>query len=168
MKKTYFTKDFWNGSSFDFIKTDELPPRELVTCVFALVHEKWKLHLTKNHRWWELPWGHIEKWENFGEALEREMAEEIGTWIKNPVLFWYKRYSNTQWTPNREGGFYPFPHSYILLYICESNGVENKTHCPDTLDFGLFSLEEALNKIKSSSTSDITKVLYTEMEMKQK
>ena len=120
---------------------------------------EWKIYLTKNHRGWELPWGHIEKSENFDEALDREMAEEIWTKIKTKKLFGYKKYKNYEKVKNRDWGFYPFPYSYILFYIWKATWENYKIDCPDILDYGLFTIEEALKKVESEWTRKIIEIM---------
>ena len=160
--KQYFEEKF-EKFSYEFIWSKKFPEKELVTCVFAILTKDWKIYLTKNKRWWELPWWHIELWETFDEALEREMNEEIGTWIKSKELFWYKKYHNFEKVENREGSFYPFPNSYILFYIWKWNWKNCKINCSDTLDYWLFSIEEAIKIVKSEWTKKIIKIMIEEL-----
>ncbi len=159
--KKYFEEKY-EKFSYEFIKDKNFPEKKLVTCVFAMLKKSWKIYLTKNNRWWELPWWHIEKGENFDEALEREMNEEIGTWVKNKKLFWYKKYHNSETKKNRERGFYPFPNSYILFYIWEANWKNCKINCSDTLDYWLFSMEEALKMVEFEWTRKIIRIMIEE------
>jgi len=152
-------KEEYKKFSYEFIEDGNFPERELVTCVFTMLYKEWKIYLTKNHRGWELPWGHIEKWENFDEALDREMAEEVWTGVKNKKLFWYKKYFNYEKIKNRDWGFYPFPYSYILFYIWEATGEDCKIECSDTLDYWLFNFEEALEKVESKWTKKIIEIM---------
>lgn len=156
--KVHFKEEFKNAH-YELCETDVFPEKGNVTCVFALLQFEWKIYLTKNRRGWELPGWHIEKWEDFDQALQREMQEEAWTRVKNKRLFWYKKYTNYEKVPNRDGGFYPFPHSYILIYIAESTWEDVKIDCPDTLDYGLFSIEEALEKIDSKWTRKILEIM---------
>ena len=164
--KVHF-KEEYSKFSYEFIEDGNFPERELVTCVFAMLHKEWKIYLTKNYRGWELPWGHIEKWENFDEALDREMAEEVWTGVKNKRLFWYKKYSNSEKSKNRDWGFYPFPNSYLIFYIWEATWENCKIDCPDTLDYGLFTFEEALEKVESKWTRKIIEIMNKEMQNKK-
>ena len=50
----------------------------LSTAVMWIPFVNGKLLLSKNHRWWEFPWWHIEPWETVYEALHRELHEEAG------------------------------------------------------------------------------------------
>lgn len=159
--KKHFREDFENAF-YEFYESeegDDAIPQELITCVFAFVRFEWKVYLTKNFRGWELPWWHVEKWENLDEALVRELKEEVWTTAKTKKLFWYKKYTNHKKLPNRDWWFYPFPYSYILFYICEWTGDDAKIECPDTLDYWLFSYEEALEKIGSRGTKKLFTIM---------
>ncbi len=159
--KQYFREDFENAFYW-FCEHEKWDPdisHDLITCVFALVTYWDKLYLTKNHRGWELPWWHVETWENLEQALERELKEEVWTTIHSSSLFGYKKYTNYKKLPNREWWFYPFPHSYILFYIAEWTWEDHKIECPDTLDYGLFSYEEALEKIDSPKTRELVEII---------
>lgn len=162
--KTHFKEEYSNAY-YEFIETDEIPKKDLVTCVFAFVSYKWKVYLTKNHRGWELPWGHIETGENFDEALTREMSEEIWTTIKNKIFFGYKKYYNSEKIENRDWWFYPFPNSYIIFYIAEWTWEDKKIECPDTLDYWLFTIEEALEKVNSRWTKKILEVINSRIKL---
>ena len=157
--KNHFTEKH-KHFEYDFIEHSEfLENEKLATCVFSMLTFEWKIYLTKNHRGWELPWGHIEKGENFDEALAREMAEEIWTKIKNKKLFGYKKYKNYEKVKNRDWSFYPFPYSYILFYIWEATWENFKIDCPDTLDYWLFTIKEALKKVESEWTKKIIEIM---------
>lgn len=156
--KVHFEKKY-DKFSFEFIEDSNFPEKKLVTCVFALVKFEWKIYLTKNHRWWELPWWHIEWNETFDEALDREMWEEIWTKIENKKLWGYKKILNFKKTENRNGWFYPYPYSYILFYITEWTGDNYKIPCPDTIDYWLFTVEEALEKVNLGSNKNIINIL---------
>lgn len=160
--KKHFREDFEKAfyEFYELWEKDDFSEEDLVTCVFALVKYKWQVYLTKNFRWWELPGGHVEKWETLDEALERELREEVWTTITSKKVYWYKKYTNSEKIPNRDGWFYPFPHSYILFYICEWTGETCKVDCPDTLDYWLFSYKEAVNRIDSKGTRKILEFMY--------
>jgi len=144
--KSHF-KSTYSDYAWEFIQDKNIPDLELITCVFALVKYKWKFFLTKNHRWWELPWWHIEKWENLKECLDREMMEEIWVKIENEKFFWYKKITNFEKVKNRDWWFYPFPNSYIIFYICDATCTNSKIFCPDTLDYWLFDYDEVLEMV---------------------
>jgi len=112
-----------------------------------------------------LPWGHIETGENFDEALTREMSEEIWTTVKNKKFFGYKKYYNSEKISNRDWWFYPFPNSYIIFYIAEWTWDDEKIECPDTLDYWLFTVEEALEKVESRWTKKILEVINSRIKL---
>jgi len=144
MKKHF--KSTYSEYSWEFFQDEKIPDSDLITCVFAVVKYNWKFFLTKNHRWWELPWWHIEKWENLKECLDREMMEEIWVKVDNEKFFWYKKITNFEKTKNRDWWYYPFPNSYIVFYVCDAVCTNSKIFCPDTLDYWLFSYDEVLKK----------------------
>ena len=51
----------------------------------AVMHRNGKVLLLKNKKGWDLPGGHIKKDENMIQALEREVYEETGLDIVDPV-----------------------------------------------------------------------------------
>ena len=148
--KKYF-KNFFKHYSFEFIQDKKIPDLDLTTCVFALVKYNWKFFLTKNHRWWELPWWHIEKLENLKECLDREMMEEVWVKVDNEKFFWYKKITNFKETKDRDWGFYPFPNSYIVFYECDAVCLDSKISCPDTLDYWLFDLDEIFEMVNEDN-----------------
>lgn len=157
MKK--FFQNSFKHYSFEFIQDKNIPDLDLVTCVFAFVKSEWKIFLTKNHRWWELPWWHIEKWESLENALQREMKEEIWATVKNIKFFWYKKIINFEKIKNREWWFYPFPNSYILFYVCDLDEKNVKIDCEDTLDYWEFDLEKALDLVDEDNKK-IIEIIY--------
>lgn len=63
-----------------------------VVAVNAIIVYNGKLLLIKHNRpekakgkWW-LPWGKVDKGENFNEALHREIMEEVGIEIRNTEI----------------------------------------------------------------------------------
>lgn len=156
--KKFFQNSFKNYS-FEFFQDEKIPDLNLVTCVFAFVKSEWKIFLTKNHRWWELPWWHIEEWENLEEALQREMREEIWVSVKNQKFFWYKKNTNFEKTKNRNWWFYPFSNSYILFYVCDLDEENLKIECKDTLEYWKFSYDECLELVDEDNKK-IIKIIY--------
>ncbi len=160
--KPIFSHTYTNYS-YEFFLDANLPDKDLVTCVFCvLTDESSKIWLTKNHRGWELPGGHIEVWEDFESALKREMQEEIGVEADDFILKGYKKITNFEKTKNREGGFYPFPHSYILYFIGKS--VSKKVvpfpyEHDETEASDIFSLEEAYKIIDNPNNIEILKAI---------
>jgi len=51
----------------------------------AVMHRNGKVLLLKNERGWDLPGGHVKKDENMLQALKREVYEETGLDIFDPV-----------------------------------------------------------------------------------
>ncbi len=65
-----------NGSSWEFDLSENMPDIKLISAVFSVpVYNKNNIALTKTHRGWELPGGHIDKGEKIENALIRETRE---------------------------------------------------------------------------------------------
>jgi len=145
---------------YQIIKNDLFPDKDLVTAVFMLALFDSKIFLTKNHRWWELPWGHIEYNETFLETLSREVLEEVGTNIKNSKYWWYQKIILEKPITKKDWWYYPFPNWYILYFTWTSTWEIFPTSWLETISSWLFSLNEALNIIENKDTKDIMKLLY--------
>lgn len=163
MKKIFETS--YEKYSFEFILDENFPDRELVTCVFCLLqNENGDIWLTKNHRWWELPGGHIEPWEDYETALQREIVEEVWVEATDFQFQGYKKITNFEKTPNRHGGYYPFPYSYILFFSGKSVW-EKMRNFPsgedETEDSGIFSYKKVLQQITSESDRQIIQTLLS-------
>lgn len=147
--------------SFEFFLDNYLPQKDLITCVFAVVFgEENKIWITKNHRGWELPWWHLEENETLEIALNREIKEEI--WVDSGEydLVWYKKILNFEKTKNRNGGFYPFPNSYILFFTAKSISEKKFSFCKDTIDSKLCTFDEAMEIITSENDKIILKNIW--------
>lgn len=60
-----------------YILDEKEPPAELVTAVFGFCFDLEKnVLVTKNHRGWGYPGGHVENGESLVQALHREVKEE--------------------------------------------------------------------------------------------
>lgn len=158
MKKIF---SWWyDAYSFDFIEDKTYPDKDKVTCVFGLVKSWDKIWLTKNHRGWEFPGGHIEKWESLETSLKRKIQEEIGIDLLKYSYIGYKKITSNAPQKNRAWWYYPFPNSYILFYICEWPKERVYNLCPETFDVKLCSYEEARELINSEYTQRILDYLY--------
>lgn len=150
--KKIFSYSYKTWYSFEFFIDNKIPSYNLITCVFWIIFSKEnKVWLTKNHRWWELPWWHIEPGEDLENALNRELKEELWIDTYNYTLIWYKKITNFKKIKNRYGWYYPFPNSYILFYIWYSNSDKIYSFCKDTIDSKLCSFEEAFEIIDSEN-----------------
>lgn len=89
-----------------------------ITAVSALCTIDDHLILCRNHRWRDMTGWHIEPWETLEDALRREAYEEGGVHIDTYSLYWYIQRTSTVPLPRPDGGYYPYPHSYIPRYHC--------------------------------------------------
>lgn len=159
--KIHFKKQLNDDLYYEFIEDSKIPDLEKITCVFSLVLFWDKVFLTKNHRWWELPWWHIENSENLEQALRREIREEVCTDIDTYKIFWYKKYYSKKKILKRDWWYYPFPNSYILFYISKSNWkIHDLLDYDETLDFWLFSIKDALEKVSLDEGRRKLEILY--------
>lgn len=117
----------WTWENFpwkwEFVKNNEIPDVNLCTSVVWMVFYNENLLLTRNKRWWELPCGHIEEWEILEETLKREIKEEVWAEIINSKLIWYFKIYPNKKVQKKDGSYYPYPNSYIPLYLCESENI---------------------------------------------
>ena len=103
--------------------SDELPPLELCTSVYALVFKNRALLQTdlregeRPTRRLDILGGHIDKDEMPEQSVIRETFEEIGVCVQTPKLVAYKKI--TIHTPKPNGYRYAYPISYMLYYLCD-------------------------------------------------
>lgn len=112
--------DWWENLDWELILDNKLPDSKLYNSVVSCCFEWESILLTKNYRWWELPWWHLDWDETTVEALHREIKEEIWAQVNSYKLVWYYKITSTE--PRLRKGtwtYYPFPISYIPFYLCE-------------------------------------------------
>ena len=104
------------GSEIILIKSEKLPPIELITSVVTLCFSGSKLLMIKHdERGWDIPGGHIEHVETLEEALRREVLEEAGATLSECKCF---AHFKTQLNGPKPSNFkYPYPTSYIICYL---------------------------------------------------
>lgn len=69
------------------ISNQLLPPSNTISSVHAIIFHGSKIVVIKNKRGWDIPGGHIEKNETPTKALLREIEEEAGLIIDQPLDF---------------------------------------------------------------------------------
>lgn len=166
LKKSKQESNF--GYEYEFIKDFDFPEKENITSVFILLHYNNKFFLTKNHRWRELPWWHIENWESYFESINREVEEEVWTKIKSLEYFGYKKIIHNKPVKNRNWWFYPFPNGYILFYIWESTWEIFNFSWDETIDSWLFTYEESIKLLFNEDVKEIFIILYNEYLLQNK
>lgn len=157
--KTILTWEY-EPYSFEFIEDSVVPPDELITCTFWFVQVKDKICLTKNYRGWEFPGWHREKWESLMDALKREIREEVWAEIADIELFGYKKITNKTRQKNRDGSYYPFPHSYIVFYNATTQSIDKQLLCPESFDAQICSYEEARELMNSEHNKIVLDYIY--------
>ncbi len=137
----------WNDNvSWEFYLSKKVPDKSLVNAVFSIPIYDNNIALTKSHRGWEIPWGHVEKWESFEEALFRETEEEIWCKLLSYEMIWFRKIINKQPVKKPNGDFYPLI-GYVPHYIWKIGGepLQNPIW-EEILEARLFSYEELKEK----------------------
>lgn len=147
IKSEKISEGVWkNGSSWEFHLSDNMPDTTLVSAAFSIpIYDECNIALTKSHRGWELPGGHLDAGEKIEEALIRETREEAGVDLINYKLIGFRKIICKKPMPNREGGYYPMI-GYIPHYLGEIN--EKPLSSPegeDIIEARLFSYQELKN-----------------------
>lgn len=140
------------NTSWEFFISGNLPPAPLCSAVFCIAMHKDKFVLTRNHRGWELPGGHIEKGETVEDALRREALEEGGVTIDRFELFGYRKYIAKEKITNGRGFVYPFPISYNPHFIAISESEPCECTAEECFERALFTIDE-IEKLSIASFS---------------
>ena len=131
MEKPDLSGTFSNGAVWEFFVTNVVPVDHPTTAVVAYIVINNRIVLTKNHRGWDLPGGHVEKSETIEEALIREVYEEAGVVTKNFVLFGKTFVKNTHGKIREETGE-PYPKlGYVLFYEIEPEEYTDTCTAPE-------------------------------------
>lgn len=82
------TIDQWiysSGARYQIIKANTIPAGWIVTSVmWIIMDDDQNVCITKNHRWWELPWWHVEEWETISRCAMRFLPDEM----IYSILYW--------------------------------------------------------------------------------
>jgi 8-oxo-dGTP pyrophosphatase MutT (NUDIX family) len=142
MKKSVLKGEWYKGTTWEFIISEILPTDFPVTAVTGFAYIDNKIILTKTHRGWELPGGHVEDGETLSEALRREMKEEAGINIKTEKLFGYLRIHNSIDRYSKSTGKKYPEYSYILYYFTIFEGCLGECIGDDALESKAFDLSD--------------------------
>jgi len=146
-----------SGSTREFYLDDHIDDESIVTCVFGIGFWNDKLIMTKTHRGWELPGGHIEIGETPVEALHREVKEESGAIVETQKVIGYTEIIDTTTKINKATGIEYPKLSHIIFYhitLEESPGEHDVKEC---LDSGIFPLES--DEVKNSHHYELVSVI---------
>jgi len=148
----------WKDIPWEFI-IDPVPPNpSLCTAAFCVVMYQEKLILVEHKsRGLEFPGGHIEMNETSEQAVKREVMEEAGAVITDPVYFGYKKISPTKPISHRDqpSKSYPFPHSYIPYYFSKANHlIKDAKLSDDVREIRIITVEEAGEKLSNQNKND--------------
>ncbi len=78
---------FQNNHTLRQVNSTQLPAKENISSVHAVILNGGKIVAIKNKRGWDIPGGHVEENETFDQALRREIAEEAGLELQSPLHF---------------------------------------------------------------------------------
>jgi len=126
----------------EFYRDTQIPKKDLITSVHVLAFCGDQILFTKHpERDWDIPGGHIKRHETPKAALEREVYEETCVKLVNLQVFGYIKI--TLFEKECSASNYPFPESYILLYIGHIDSLDPFVGKYETQDRKLFTPAEA-------------------------
>ena len=125
-----------------FVKDSIMPTRRLITSVHVLAFQgDTCLFIEHPERGWNLPGGHIEPKETPSEAIMREAYEEACVKLNHLRIFGHLRIDLLEFDPSKIK--YPFPLSYILLFIANVVILDPFQPKYETIGRKLFSPDDA-------------------------
>jgi 8-oxo-dGTP pyrophosphatase MutT (NUDIX family) len=149
MKNKPLLKNKWeSGSTREFYLSNNIHDESIVTCVFGIGFWDNKIVMTKTHRGWELPGGHVEEGETLQESLHREVKEESGAIVDTQKVVGYTEIKDVKEHINKATGVaYPLISQIIFYHITisEAPGDHQKGEC---IDSGIFPLDS--EEVKNS------------------
>jgi 8-oxo-dGTP pyrophosphatase MutT (NUDIX family) len=152
----------WNEAiKWEFYLSSKLPDVKLCSAVFGLPIIGENLLLTKTHRGWELPGGHIEIGEKVIDALKREIFEEVGLVVDRCVFYGYRKIISSKVIYNRNNEPYPYPISYIPHFLVNSDSEPKKPIGEEVIDSGVFAFDSP--EVKNSHVKDIINISIGEL-----
>jgi len=144
------------NTKWEFYLSSTLPDIKLCSAVFGLPKIRENILLTKTHRGWELPGGHIEDKEKITDALKREVSEEVGMTVDRCLIYGYRKIISSKALYNRKQEPYPYPISYIPHFLVASDSELKKPDGEEVIDSGSFALGSP--EVKNSHVKDIISI----------
>src|SRR6266851_6090266 len=115
-----------------------LPPRELITTVFAIAFAGERLLLTNlTKHGWDITGGHVEAGEGPEQAVRREVHEEAGAKLGPLHLLGYQRLQLLG--PQPPSYRYPYPTCYQVFYWAQVESLEDIVPTAETQGRDFFS-----------------------------
>jgi 8-oxo-dGTP pyrophosphatase MutT (NUDIX family) len=106
----------WSPDEYWHMQADcPVPPRELCSTAYCFGFKDGKMALTRHHRGWDIPGGHVEPGESAEDAARREMYEETGMTVGDLHLVAVQLVHQDK-PHERNGRPYPFPEFYGMWY----------------------------------------------------
>lgn len=146
VQKAIFKGELNDNASWDFILSDVLPSPEKITAAVCIPTNGHQFLIVKHKlRGWEFPGGHTEPGEPLIQTVSREVEEESGFSIQDPILFGHQKFTYKEPVNEPPYPLYPYPVAYIAYFY---GLLKSQTHglpkfSKEIVDVGLFSLEEA-------------------------
>ncbi len=158
MKQILLQWDLANWSRHTLIKSSELDNDYVVSAIMWIIKSpEWYVYLTRNKRWWDLPWGHVDPGEHYMDSLYREFEEEAWSKISWTVkLWWYNAYDSDEPLSNWHGGFYPIK-SCIPFYIWKSTWEEFKPYWEEVIESCRLPIQEVIEMVSSEVDRTVLK-----------
>ncbi len=144
----------WGDLSLEitFYLADKMPPLPLVTSVRAIVLQGDQVVVVRESEdsYHIFPGGQREENESVMQTLARELMEETGWSIKNPIYFGFAHFRHL--SPKMPGYPFPYPDFFQLCYAAETD-----QHYPDKQVIENYVLESFLTSIPQAKQLNIQK-----------
>ena len=125
------------------IKSEILPPSELVTSVHGLLLRGDEILFVDNDsRGLEIPGGHVDPGEDLETALRRECLEEASVTLEAVMPFASLKLHKFEKQEEREK--YPFPVSYLCFFVAQIETLEKFDNSFETSSRVFIPLEEVM------------------------
>jgi 8-oxo-dGTP pyrophosphatase MutT (NUDIX family) len=113
----------WGESplSINYYLTAARPPRPYITSVRAVVFKEDAVLVVqdRDENQFVVPGGRCEEKESLAETLHREVLEETGWTIANPVYFGFAHFRHV--APRPAAYAYPYPDFFQLFYVATAD-----------------------------------------------
>ncbi len=121
--------------------------------------EDGKILLARSPKWhgaWVCPGGHIEEGETIGNALKREVMEEVGIDVEVVRLLKVQDFI-------KEPSFWKSKHFIFLDFLCRHVSGEPKADGSELTECKWFTVEEAMGESTEAYTKNAIRALISEL-----